>query len=107
MIIWRGWGILALLIAGIGGGGGTAIAAALGADTSEPNVGTAFGLLLAAAAIWVVGSRLNAARPGFDTATGERVLYRNAHTLMFIPVQWLAPVVAIVALGILVLAAFS
>jgi hypothetical protein len=106
MIIWRGWGVLALLIAGLGGGGGTAIAGALGMDTSEPNVGTAFGLLLAAAAIWVVGARLNAPRPGFDTMTGERVVYRNVHTLMFIPMQWLAPVVGMIGLAILVLAAF-
>jgi hypothetical protein len=60
MIIWRGWGVLALLIAGLGGGAGTALAGTLGVDTSEPNAGTAFGLLLAAVAIWFVGARLNA-----------------------------------------------
>lgn len=98
MIVWRGWGIVALLIAGAGGGGGTALGVALGGRTDTANLGTALGLALAAVALWFVGSRMNAPKQGFDPNSGEPVVYRNQHTLMFIPIQWLAPALGMAAI---------
>ena len=97
MLVWRGWGIIALLIAGAGGGIGTGIGVALGGASDTANAGTAIGLALAAVALWFVGRRLNAPRAGFHPESGQPVQYRNQHTFMFIPIQWLAPALATAA----------
>jgi hypothetical protein len=105
MIIWRGWGILVLVIAGLGAGAGHWIAVALGANPEGPNVGTALGLLLAAVGIWYVGARVNAPKQGFDPNSGQPAVHRNAHTLFFVPMQWLAPVIGVGAIAMGVAAA--
>lgn len=97
MIIWRGWGILALLILGAGGGGGTGIGIALGGARSGGNWGTVVGFLLAAAALWLVGTALNKPKSTMDPATGETTVHRNRHTLFWVPIQFLAPFAALVA----------
>lgn len=100
MIIWSGWGILAPIVAALVG---VPVAMGLGwvfDRAGYPNligiaVGTGF--LAAAAAVWVLGQRLNGA-PGrelLDPRTGETVVLRPSHRLFFIPVQWWAfPLIA-------------
>ncbi|QBI52660.1 hypothetical protein [Streptomonospora litoralis] len=87
MIIWRGWGILALLItvlfclpAGLG------IEALLGSEFVP--FGIAAALVLAGVSVFLLGQRLNAPRPGYHPQTGQPVLYRNQHTLFFVPMQY-------------------
>ena len=102
MIVWRGWGVLALLIGGLGGGLGTGLGVALGGARDRANYGTVTGLLLAAVAIWFVGSALNKPKPGYHPATGQPVLFRNQHSLFFVPMQFWGPIACVVGLGLLV-----
>jgi hypothetical protein len=94
-IIWRGWGILAPILAlivwlvplGL-------IQSALGNANYSSHSGLfscLFGIL-AAVAIWFVGRALNGV-PGrvlVDPATGQQVILRKHNDLFFIPMQWWA-----------------
>lgn len=102
MLFWTGWGILALPMVAAGGWGGTTLGTALG-SSEEPNLGTAFGLLAAGAALWLLGQRLNAPQAGFHPQTGQPVLYANRHRLWFVPLQWWGAVTAVGALVVAVL----
>ncbi|MCR0982904.1 hypothetical protein [Roseomonas populi] len=107
MIIWRGWGILTVVILALVGGGATLAAGKL-LESYGANVGYGFvlGLVAAATANWIVGNRLNGrpVRELVDAQTGERVVLRTSHSLFFIPMQWwsvlmiLAAVVALSAI---------
>jgi hypothetical protein len=98
MLIWRGWGILAILIPLVALGFGAMIGAALAPTNGlAAGVVTAIFGLAGAATVWVVGERLNGA-PGrllVDPATGEKVMLRSTHSLFWIPLQWWAPVAAL------------
>lgn len=97
MIIWTGWGIVALPLFALGALGGTSIGVALGlgdGDVStgaETNIGTAVGFALASVAVWFLGRWMNRPRDGFDPRTGEPVQLRNQHRLFFVPIQYLGP----------------
>ncbi|PSK92265.1 hypothetical protein CLV63_11822 [Murinocardiopsis flavida] len=87
MIIWRGWGILVVLIAGLFAvPSGLTAESFLGPELAP--LGVALGLAAAGIAVFFVGQRLNAPRPGFHPGTGQPVMYRNAHTLFFVPMQF-------------------
>ncbi|MFC4058133.1 hypothetical protein ACFOWE_07490 [Planomonospora corallina] len=93
MIVWRGWGILVVLVAGALAGGGTFLGTVLGADPQKANLGTVLGLLLAGVAVWFLGVRMNvppADRPGAP---------RNQHTLFFVPMQFWGPLLAVGAVA--------
>jgi hypothetical protein len=97
MIVWTGWGILAVPLFALGALGGTSIGLVLGFGTgdmrtgAETNIGTAVGLGLASVAVWFLGQRLNAPRQAFDQRTGQPVQVANQHRLFLVPVQYLAP----------------
>jgi len=101
MIIWRGWGILTVVILALAGGL-TVAAAGKAIEAAGGNVGYAvvLGLLVAAAVNWVVGRRLNGrpARELVDVRTGERVTLRASHALFFVPMQWWSVLMLLVAL---------
>lgn len=59
ILIWSGWGILVLPLAGVGIGVGFALGAALGDWRLAQDVGLIAGCLVAAALIHVVGWKLN------------------------------------------------
>lgn len=103
VIVWRGWGVLALLIAAAGGGLGTGLGVALGGATDHANVGTGVGLMVAAVVIWIVGKRMNAPRLGFDSITGQPVVYRNQHALLFIPMQFWGPIAGAAGIAALII----
>lgn len=95
MIIWKGWGILVVLIAVplaalssvIAGSIGTAVVGPQNADLIAP-LGAAVGLAIAAIAVFALGRWMNAPVPGFDPQTGQPVYFKNRHSLFFIPMQW-------------------
>jgi hypothetical protein len=67
MIIWRGWGILVVLICGLGGG--------LAGGLSKGNmIAVGFGLAASAAGIWYLGRWLNQIRPraAYEAAVEHR-----------------------------------
>jgi hypothetical protein len=93
MIIWRGWGILVVLIAMAML---IAVQLATGAVFGDPEFykvhdwpkGVA--LLLAAVAVYFAGSYFNS-RPGrtmIDKATGREIVLRRVHSLFFVPMQY-------------------
>ena len=55
MMIWRGWGLLGVLLL-IGGG-------ALGTAVAKGGLGMGVGIILGAVACWFVGQQLNVERP--------------------------------------------
>ena len=103
MLVWTGWGILALPLFALGALGGTSIGVALGlgagdmSNGAETNIGTAVGMAAASVAVWFLGRRLNQPRDGFDPRTGEPVQFRNRHRLFFVPIQYLGPLGGVAA----------
>jgi hypothetical protein len=87
VLIWTGWGILVVPI-------GVALSF-LGVGVAQlvnlnEDVGVLIGLPLACVAVWFVGNRLNRPVEGYHPRTGERVIYKNQHTLFWIPMQYYA-----------------
>lgn len=102
-VIWRGWGILAVVIpaaicfvcVAIGGALGGASNRALG-----PALGLVVGGAISAYVVWRLGVRLNS-QPGrvlVDPSDGSKVVLRQTHSLFWIPMQWWAPIVGALAL---------
>jgi hypothetical protein len=102
-LIWSGWGILVIpivLAASVVVGG--ALQAALTAAGRPDLAFLTFsaGGLAAAAAVWLIGKRMNGTPPRelLDPATGERVLLYRRHKLFWIPMQYWAIPVGLAAL---------
>jgi hypothetical protein len=92
-LIWRGWGILGILIPLVALGFGAMLGLAISPSGAAVGVLVAIFGIAGAATVWVVGERLNNS-PGrllVDPATGEKVLLRSSHTLFWVPLQWWAP----------------
>lgn len=104
MLIWRGWGILVIVLAGVFLVGTQLIVnAVFGADMYRAWMG-GIGLLLAAVAVWFLGRRLNG-RPGrtlVDQATGQRMVLRRKHDLFFIKMEYWAPILAVLGVVLLI-----
>lgn len=99
MLIWSGNGfVLPLLVSAmvaIGLVGGERLGVA---DYHA----AAIGFLLAAAATWIIGRRMNDPAKGdplIDTKTGETVIFRERHTVFWIEVQWWAVACIMAAIG--------
>lgn len=104
VIIWKGWGILVVVIVGVSIGIFGSLFAVFSEDEFPP-LGAALGFAVAAVVIYLLGQRLNAPHPGYHPKTGEPVTYRNGHNLFFIPMQYWAFVSLGVSLLLVVLAA--
>lgn len=72
MVIWRGWGILAVLFLGAGAGLGSAVGG---------RVGLVLGLLVGAAACWAVGQRMNATGPAAKVAAYREARAAELHAM--------------------------
>jgi hypothetical protein len=103
MLVWTGWGILAIPIFALGALGGTSIGVALGLGEgdmrtgAETNIGTAIGFALASVAVWFLGRWLNQPQDGFDPTTGQPARFANRHRLFFVPMQYLGPLGGVAA----------
>lgn len=98
MIIWSGWGILTGLFAIIGLIAGVIVGAAVG-----PFGGGVVGGGVAAVLNHFVAKGLCAGKLVIDPATQQQVLVKNSHSLFFIPMTWLTPILG--GIGILIGAA--
>lgn len=97
MLIWRGWGILVIVLAGVCVIGTQLIVEAALGDGAYQGWMTGVGLVLVAIPVWFIGRRLNG-RPGrtlVDQATGQQVMLRARHDLFFVKMEYWAPVLAI------------
>jgi hypothetical protein len=92
MIIWKGWGILVLLIPAVLVAGGDAVLQDVMGENYNSPVMKALLLLVSAAAVWVAGRKLNSApvKNLIDPETGEVVGIKPVHSLFWIPMQWYA-----------------
>ena len=99
MIIWTGWGLLGLVLAIVPS---IAFESVLNSVMGPAYYRTyvwpkALSWMIAAAAIWIVGTCL-AARPGrtvIDKETGQEIILRQSHTLFWVPLRyWAVPVTA-------------
>ncbi len=109
-LIWRGWGLLALLVPAVVCGLSVLIvsAVAVAAKMNQGGQNMALGItmlvtgLISAYLVWVWGRRLNS-EPGrtlIDPADGSSVVIRRSHSLFWIPMQWWAPIIALFCLMI-------
>ncbi|OIQ90477.1 hypothetical protein GALL_276160 [mine drainage metagenome] len=95
MIIWRGFGILVPIIAGIFSLGTNYIVDVImkNDDYSKWHYWPkALGAVLAAGAVWYVGKYLNS-RPGkvvIEKTTGRQVVLRKTHDLFFLKFEYWA-----------------
>ena len=94
MIIWKGFGFLAVVIPVAVSCLGIYISNALYGINNHPAVWAA-SFFLSAAVVWMVGKKLNSApeRTLHDMAPGEVFsgnLEKNQHTIFWIPMQWTA-----------------
>ncbi|MCO5067006.1 MAG: hypothetical protein M9924_21810 [Rhizobiaceae bacterium] len=106
-VVWKGWGILTVLIVVIVAGAVTmalsvALAAAGLTDTLEL-AAIAIGLFAAAVANWYAGKHFNdvPGRELVDPKTGQTVVLKPRHDLFFIKMEYWSIPVAIA--GVLVL----
>lgn len=88
MIIWKGRGILIVLFAILGFAGGVAL------DSIK------LAVWLAAAAVWLVALTFGKTTQKvlLDPQTGQQVVFKNSHTLFFIPAKGWAVLMTIFAL---------
>lgn len=110
MIIWRGWGILVVLIVGLFELiGYTLIVEPLGLDTKSTSADIIGYLLFlpAAVVIWFVGKYLNgkSKRVVIDKETGQEITLPVAHSLFFVRMEYWAIIFAALSI-ILCIASF-
>lgn len=101
MIIWKGWGILAVIIAIV-----CSVLMQLACDAvfgsgyyKSSSWAMPLALLLASVAIFFVGQKLNN-KPGrvvIDKATNEEYILKSTHSLFWIPLQYWGAVTAVLA----------
>lgn len=107
MIVWRGWGILVVIVAAL------AVALVRGVTVALFGAGTydrqgawllPLSLTLAAPIVWPLGRFLNGrdARTLVDPATGQRVTLRPDHSLFFIRMEYWAIILVLVAVASLI-----
>lgn len=93
MIIWRGWGVLVLVL------GAAALlltqwlTRAISGDAlyyQSHRWPTLVAMALAAAGTWVLHQALSRKQPRIviDKDTGQEIAFRKEHSLFFIPVKW-------------------
>ena len=92
MIVWRGWGILVLVISFACALSGELIAKSFGGDDywDTHRYPLSAALLVASGLIWVADFYLyrNPGRMLRDEQTGERVLFKRTHDLFYIRMKW-------------------
>ncbi len=109
-LIWRGWGLLAVVVPAVLCGLSifivSAIAAAAKMNQAGQNLAAGIAIfiagLISAYLVWIWGRRLNS-QPGrtlIDPADGSSVVIRRSHSLFWIPMQWWAPIIALFCLMI-------
>ncbi len=62
--------------------------------------GTGLAMAASAITIWEIGTRLNRApdKKLIDPETNEEIVFKNKHTLFWVPMQWFAIPVSIIAI---------
>ena len=104
MIVWQGFGFLGVLI--------PILSYMLTVKMFQGALGVPFtdthswpgalGTLIGAGLVWLIARMLNSpGRTLIDPVTGETVVLRKKHTFFFVPINYIAAVMAVVAIGML------
>lgn len=105
LLIWQGWGLLAIAIPVV-----VCLIVQVVIDTifgagyySTHQFLVALALALSAAAVWFAGAKLNGGptQTLVDPKTGVQYEFKRKHTIFWIPMQWLSPVLGAAALFVL------
>ena len=95
MIVWQGFGFLAVLIPVI-------FIGLLGAVNQSYSMTYSFelALIMSAIAVWFVGKKLNSKQGKIliDPETNQPVELKNKHTLFWIPMEWFSIIIAVIAI---------
>ena len=107
MLIWQGFGFLAVVFPILGYVLTVKVLQAiLGAPYTDSHAWPgALGTLLGAAAVWFLARSPILNKPGrslVDPKTGETVVLKKKHTFFFIPMDYFAGIMLLVALGMLI-----
>jgi hypothetical protein len=100
MLVWKGWGILGIIIpAALIFLTDAALGAAFGAGYNRGMV-VPGSLCFSSVLVWLIGRQLNAKPPRIltDTETGETVEIKPQHSIFWIPLHWFA--LPLLALGL-------
>jgi hypothetical protein len=102
IMIWKGWGLLVLVIAALIVVLTTIVFDKIGLPVA---FGSALGMIISAFAIWQAGNKLNSPlknRVLIDKQTGAEVILKPDHSLFFIKMQYWAFVAGAIGLFLLV-----
>ncbi len=103
MIVFQGFGFVALILMVLGQIIAYETAGRLVGTPVSEDVTNGMGMLLAAPVVWFLGRWLNrdAVRLLLDPATGEQVRQSNHHTLFWLRMEWWGLGLALLGSGLL------
>ena len=101
-LIWKGWGLLVIVITALIVVLTTVVFDKLGLPVAY---GAALGMIGSAFALWQAGNRFNSPRKNrvlLDQQTGAEVILKPDHSLFFIKMQYWAFIAGVIGLVMLV-----
>lgn len=100
ILIWKGWGILNIVIVGVLFFAVNALLALVGLDAIDSRLPTALALIVSGMIIWYLGKYFNAKsdRVFIDQETGETFRMGTQHNLFFIPMHYWGPIGMLIGL---------
>ncbi len=98
LLIWKGWGIVVLVIAVVFLAIGIAAGDVVHANASLTGALMSIALVPGGAVCWFAGKRLDAQPPRVlvDPKTGAQVVLRRENTFFFVSVELWGPILAVI-----------
>ncbi|MUT67738.1 hypothetical protein [Paenibacillus sp. NEAU-GSW1] len=109
MIVWKGFGILNVLIVGLMFVVFHLIMSSIGLENESGTNSFGIAFLVSALPIWFLGKKLNSGsnRVLVDPQTGIQYRMGTQHSLFFVPMQYWGPIAGVLGILTLLLAIFS
>ncbi|MCM3700725.1 hypothetical protein [Paenibacillus macerans] len=109
MIIWKGLGILNIVIPGVLFFIVNALLSLLGLDLIDARLPLAFVFIVSGVIIWYIGKALNgdAGKVLVDMETGQRYQMGFGHSLFFIPMHYWGPIGLVIGFILIVATIFT
>jgi hypothetical protein len=102
MIVWQGWGFFIVFVLAIASGiTNVAFEIVTGSEEAfKSQLGSAVMMLVAAILNYGFSRRLQSKsqdRVMIDKETGQEIILRSSHSLLFIPVKWWTPIFVVIS----------
>ncbi|GLI04933.1 hypothetical protein YDYSG_09630 [Paenibacillus tyrfis] len=109
MIIWKGLGILNIVVLAIMFVIVNLLLSALGLGSMDSKLPLAFGFIVSGVIIWYMGKALNAksGKVLVDVETGQHYKLGTSHSLFFIPMHYWGPVSLVIGFILIVASIFT